>query len=57
MLITLSAEESTRDLKNLNIFFLLENVNIYIGKDTFLPSGYGFPMIKGSPLERQVNKW
>jgi hypothetical protein len=30
--------------------------NVYIGKETFMSSGYGFPMIKGSPLQGHVNK-
>jgi len=33
-----------------------ENTNIYVGKESVLPSGYGFPMIKGWPHQKAVNK-
>jgi hypothetical protein len=32
------------------------NPDVYVGKEIFLPSGFGFPMIKGSTLQGQVNK-
>jgi hypothetical protein len=33
------------------------NQDVYVSKETFLPSGYGFPMTKGSYLLTHVNKW
>jgi hypothetical protein len=36
-------------------FFVLVNPDIYLGKETFLPSGYGFPMAKGLPLKKHVD--
>jgi hypothetical protein len=35
--------------------FFPANVDVYVGKEVFLPSGFGFPMVKGSTLQNQVN--
>jgi len=37
--------------------FYLGSPNVYIGQETFLPSGFGFPVRKGSPLKKHVDKW
>ena len=39
------------------LILFLENPDVYASKDTFLPSGYGFPLMKGSYLLNYVNKW
>ena len=37
--------------------FYLDQKNIYLGKQYFLSSGYGFPLTKGSLLRSHVDKW
>jgi len=41
---------------NISVLFrFLANPDIYFGKETFMPSGYGFAMVKGSPMKKQVD--
>ena len=37
--------------------FLAGSKNVYFGKETFLPSGFAFPVSKGSYLKDEINKW
>ena len=43
--------------KTFSYFVWTENSDIYVGKETFLPSGYGLPMTKGHLLQNSINKW
>jgi hypothetical protein len=33
------------------------DASLYIGKETFSPSGFGFAIWKGSPLKQHLDKW
>ena len=43
--------------RNVTFGLFSDSKNIYIGKQFFLSSGYGFPMTKGSLLRDHFDKW